>query len=143
MQAFFAAHPNSAAFRQWAQQHQPSSSFASTTFNSINAFYLVNTAGQRQAVRWSVVPQAVDGLGASAPPGADFLAQDLTQRLAAFWHLCKPRVNSLIVFTAMIGMFLASPAFPPLGLFLAASVGIALVAGARLHCRLQIGRAPV
>ena len=52
------------------------------------------------------------------------------QRLADFFTLCKPRVNSLIVFTAMIGMFLASPAFPPIGLFLTASVGIALVAGA-------------
>ena len=51
-------------------------------------------------------------------------------RLADFFALCKPRVNSLIVFTAMIGMFLASPDFPPLGLFLAASAGIALVAGA-------------
>jgi protoheme IX farnesyltransferase len=27
------------------------------------------------------------------------------QRLTAFFELCKPRVNSLIVFTAMIGMF--------------------------------------
>jgi protoheme IX farnesyltransferase len=54
----------------------------------------------------------------------------LGQRFADFFGLCKPRVNSLIVFTAMIGMFLAAPAFPPLGLFLAASTGIALVAGA-------------
>ena len=54
----------------------------------------------------------------------------LGQRLADFFELCKPRVNSLIVFTAMIGMFLSSPDFPPLGLFLAASAGIALVAGA-------------
>ncbi|WP_301103018.1 heme o synthase [Propionivibrio sp.] len=54
----------------------------------------------------------------------------LGQRLADFFGLCKPRVNSLIVFTAMIGMFLATPDFPPLGLFLAASAGIALVAGA-------------
>jgi len=54
----------------------------------------------------------------------------LGQRLAAFFELCKPRVNTLIVFTAMIGMFLATPAFPPLDLFLAASLGIALVAGA-------------
>ncbi|MFZ4537347.1 heme o synthase [Propionivibrio sp.] len=54
----------------------------------------------------------------------------LNQRLTTFFALCKPRVNSLIVFTAMIGMFLASPGFPPLGLFLAASIGIALVAGA-------------
>lgn len=54
----------------------------------------------------------------------------LLGRLAAFWRECKPRVNALIVFTAMIGMFLASPGFPDPGLFLAASLGIALVAGA-------------
>jgi protoheme IX farnesyltransferase len=54
----------------------------------------------------------------------------LAQRLAAFFDLCKPRVNALIVFTAMIGMFLASPEFPPLARFLVASLGIALVAGA-------------
>ncbi len=53
-----------------------------------------------------------------------------SQRLAAFFDLCKPRVNTLIVFTAMIGMFLASPEFPPLLRFLVASLGIALVAGA-------------
>ena len=52
------------------------------------------------------------------------------ERLADFFTLCKPRVNTLIVFTAMIGMFLASPDFPPFGRFLTASVGIALVAGA-------------
>ena len=44
----------------------------------------------------------------------------LGARLADFFTLCKPRVNSLIVFTAMIGMFLASPGVPPLGLFLLA-----------------------
>jgi len=54
----------------------------------------------------------------------------LRDRLGAFFALCKPRVNSLIVFTAMIGMFLADKGLPPLGLFIAASVGIALVAGA-------------
>ncbi len=58
------------------------------------------------------------------------VSRPVGQRLADFFALCKPRVNSLIVFTAMIGMFMASPGFPPLGLFLAASVGIALVAGA-------------
>jgi len=51
-------------------------------------------------------------------------------RLRDFFALCKPRVNSLIVFTAMIGMFMASTGFPPLARFLAASLGIALVAGA-------------
>lgn len=52
------------------------------------------------------------------------------QRLADFFDLCKPRVNSLIVFTAMIGMFLASPGFPSLKRLAVASIGIALVAGA-------------
>lgn len=61
------------------------------------------------------------------------------QRLAAFFELCKPRVNSLIVFTAMIGMFLAAPAFPPFALFVAASLGIALVAGAAaaINCLIE------
>lgn len=54
----------------------------------------------------------------------------LKARLGAFYSLCKPRVNSLIVFTAMIGMFLAAPGFPSLERFLFASIGIALVAGA-------------
>ncbi len=47
-----------------------------------------------------------------------------------FWRLTKPRVVSLIVFTAVIGMLLAVPGVPPPGLLLAATVGIALVAGA-------------
>ena len=58
------------------------------------------------------------------------LVRPLARRLADFFALCKPRVNTLIVFTAMIGMFMASPGFPPVATFLAASVGIALVAGA-------------
>jgi heme o synthase len=63
----------------------------------------------------------------------------LIQRLAAFSHLCKPRVNSLIVFTAMIGMFLATPGFPPVLRFLVASLGIALVAfaAAALNCLVE------
>ncbi len=47
-----------------------------------------------------------------------------------FWHLTKPRVVSLIVFTAVIGMLLAAPMLPPVGLLAAATLGIALVAGA-------------
>ena len=57
-------------------------------------------------------------------------SRSIGQHLADFFALCKPRVNTLIVFTAMIGMFLASHDFPPLATFLAASIGIALVAGA-------------
>jgi protoheme IX farnesyltransferase len=47
-----------------------------------------------------------------------------------FWRLTKPRVNSLIVFTAVIGMLLAAPTLPPAGIVFAATIGIALVAGA-------------
>jgi heme o synthase len=47
-----------------------------------------------------------------------------------FWHLTKPRVVYLIVFTAVIGMLLATPTLPAPGLLLAATVGIGLVAGA-------------
>jgi protoheme IX farnesyltransferase len=47
-----------------------------------------------------------------------------------FWRLTKPRVVSLIVFTAVIGMLLAAPVLPPLELVAWATVGIALVAGA-------------
>lgn len=47
-----------------------------------------------------------------------------------FFSLCKPRVTSLIVFTAVIGMFLASPGMLPWPLLLAATLGIAMVSGA-------------
>ena len=48
----------------------------------------------------------------------------------SFFQLCKPRVTSLIVFTAVIGMFLATPGMVPWGILLAATCGIALVSGA-------------
>jgi protoheme IX farnesyltransferase len=48
----------------------------------------------------------------------------------SFFLMCKPRVTALIVFTAMIGMFLASPTIPPLDLLLNATIGIALASGA-------------
>jgi protoheme IX farnesyltransferase len=47
-----------------------------------------------------------------------------------FFLMCKPRVTALIVFTAMIGMFLATPGIPDLGLLLSATIGIALASGA-------------
>jgi heme o synthase len=58
------------------------------------------------------------------------LPHSLAQRLRAFYSLTKPRVVSLIVFTAVIGMFLATPGVVPLQILLAATLGIALVAGA-------------
>jgi protoheme IX farnesyltransferase len=51
-------------------------------------------------------------------------------RLRQFLALTKPRVVTLIVFTAVIGMFLAVPGAPPAGAVLFGTLGIALVAGA-------------
>jgi len=57
-------------------------------------------------------------------------ARPLLGRARAFLALTKPRVVSLIVFTAVIGMLLATPGMVPLGILFAATAGIALVAGA-------------
>jgi protoheme IX farnesyltransferase len=51
-------------------------------------------------------------------------------RLRQFLALTKPRVVSLIVFCAVIGMFLSVPGLPSPAVVFAATVGIALVAGA-------------
>ncbi len=51
-------------------------------------------------------------------------------RLKQFLALAKPRVVSLIVFCAVIGMFLAVPGLPNPAVVFAATVGIALVGGA-------------
>ena len=51
-------------------------------------------------------------------------------RIAQFIALTKPRVVSLIVFTAVIGMFLATPGMVPLQVFVFGTLGIGLVAGA-------------
>lgn len=57
-------------------------------------------------------------------------SRSLMRRVRAVYLLTKPRVVSLIVFTAVIGMFLATPAMVPVQILLAGTVGIALVAGA-------------
>jgi protoheme IX farnesyltransferase len=61
---------------------------------------------------------------------SEVLSVGLAQRLRAFASLTKPRVVSLIVFTAVIGMLLAAPGAVPLQILLAGTAGIALVAGA-------------
>ena len=42
--------------------------------------------------------------------------------------LCKPRVVALIIFTAMVGMFMAVPGMPPLDTLIYATLGIGLAA---------------
>lgn len=80
--AFFAAHPETAAFRAWAKTAKPSASFATDNYWSLNAFVLVDANGKRQPVRWRMQPEATDAGGAVKTGGADYLATDLDERLA-------------------------------------------------------------
>jgi protoheme IX farnesyltransferase len=58
----------------------------------------------------------------SSPRSARALARE-------YFELTKPRVVALIVFTAIVGMFLSTPGFLPLARFILATLGIALAAG--------------
>ena len=51
---------------------------------------------------------------------------DARSRASEYYELCKPRVVMLIVFTAVVGMFLAVPGMPPLSALLWGTIGIAL-----------------
>ncbi len=67
-------------------------------------------------------------------------AQPLADRLRAFGALTKFRVNLLIVFCAVIGMFLAVPGgLPNAATVIAATLGIACVAGAAaaINCLIE------
>lgn len=55
------------------------------------------------------------------PPAAGWRIRD-------FWELTKPKVVALIVFTAIVGMFLSTPGLPPLGALGWGTLGIWLAA---------------
>ena len=65
--------------------------------------------------------------------------QGTTNRLHQYLQLTKPRVNSLIVFCAVIGMFLATPGMVPWRILVLATLGIGLVAGsaAAMNCLIE------
>jgi protoheme IX farnesyltransferase len=69
------------------------------------------------------------------------LSAGFAHRLRALYSLTKPRVVSLIVFTAVIGMLLSTPGMVPPAILLAATLGIALVAGAAaaVNCLVEQG----
>ncbi len=51
-----------------------------------------------------------------------------SHRISHYLGLCKLKVVALIVFTAMVGMALSVPGWPPIDLFLFGSLGIAMAA---------------
>jgi heme o synthase len=70
---------------------------------------------------------------------ASLVWRQTTSRINQFYRLTKPRVVSLIVFTAVIGMFLAVPGAVPLDKLFLGTLGIALVSGAAaaLNCLVE------
>jgi catalase len=84
MAAFFAAYPETAAFRAWAKTAKPSASFATDTYQSLDAFVFVDAHGGHHPVRWKMVPEIASGdAGAAmAPNEPNYLAKDLSERLA-------------------------------------------------------------
>lgn len=83
IKAFFDRHPETAAFRKWIKGAKPSASFVTETYYGLNAFYLVDASGRRQAVRWRVVPEQTAAAGDVAKAGEpNVLRDDLTRRIA-------------------------------------------------------------
>jgi catalase len=90
---FFATHPQSAPFAQWAQTADWTASWADQSYNSLNAFRFIDAAGNSHLVRWSMkptIPPASVPHDALAKLEPNFLQQDLNDRLAQgplTWHL--------------------------------------------------------
>jgi len=97
---FFATHPDSRPFAEWAKTAPWTTSWADQTYNSLNAFWLVDSGGTGRLVRWSMQTALTPAFVAHdelAKRGPDFLEQDLKQRLAQgplYWRfvvtLAKP-----------------------------------------------------
>jgi catalase len=86
MAAFVAKFPEIQRFQAWAGSAPWTDSWATTTFNGVNAFLLRAANGNERAVRWSMRPQAEPrALTAEERAAADggFLESEFVQRLAA------------------------------------------------------------
>jgi catalase len=82
LETFLASHPASAAYL--AQPNPTPVSFATQAFFGNNAFVFVNAAGQRQTIRYQIMPVAgqhhldAQAAGAKSP---DFLMDEIKERL--------------------------------------------------------------
>ena len=91
IQAVLAAHPETARALALLKQAPLASGFANDTYNSLNAFRLIDSAGKASAVRWSLRP--VDTFEAApswTPVDRNYLFEALAARLQrgpAQWQL--------------------------------------------------------
>src|SRR4029077_8404484 len=81
LEQFFASHPN--APKAFGTAATPDS-YADEEYHGINAFIFVSKNGQRQAVRYLLVPEKLVHLTPeeAAKQSPDFLSDELTQRIA-------------------------------------------------------------
>jgi catalase len=93
---FLAIHPESARAIQTIQSHPPSSGFADSTYNSLNAFRFIDEGGNSIPVRWSMVPTqpfVKADTAQSASRGKNYLFDALISRInqpsqpPLQWHL--------------------------------------------------------
>lgn len=85
MQAFLAAHPETAAALKLIRARPFSTGFANASYNSLDAFRMVNAAGSSTPVRWSMV--ASDAFVPATPnsggAGTNYLFDALSARVAS------------------------------------------------------------
>ncbi|NKZ12880.1 catalase family peroxidase [Mycolicibacterium septicum DSM 44393] len=79
MARFLAAHPETAVAMSTIKQQPPTSGFADSTFRGLNAFYFVNTAGDRTPVRWSLSPVREVQPPPTSPAGPNWLFDNVVR----------------------------------------------------------------
>ena len=93
---FLEKYPESARAIANIKSHPPSSGFADSTYNSLNAFRFIDAAGNSTPVRWSMVPEqpvVEAGAAPSASQGKNYLFDALIRRInqpsqpPLQWHL--------------------------------------------------------
>jgi catalase len=91
MSAFFARNPESAKAIQLLRSQAFSSVFDNSTYNSLDAFRLIDSAGNATSVRWSMVPvQPFTPISTTQPADPDYLFDELIANIhqhSLQWHL--------------------------------------------------------
>ncbi|MER6324817.1 catalase family peroxidase [Streptomyces coelicoflavus] len=75
--AFLAEHPETVRAMELAKKHPPTSGFADSTFNGLNAFHFTNSSGGSVPVRWSMVPLQPVRAAVKGPIGRNELFETL------------------------------------------------------------------
>jgi catalase len=85
IQAFFAAHPESARQNAWLMSHPVPASYATVGYFGVHAFTFTNAAGEQTLVKYKLVPEAGDvGLtpDEAKAKGTDFYEAEFKDRIA-------------------------------------------------------------